>query len=1036
MQDKQFKYTDSIDLDARTSHGLLFSLVGRGERVLEFGSGIGLFAEALRDRLCCSVTGVEISEEAANEARTRMDRVICADVEDAIWEDALAGDTFDTIVLADILEHLCDPLAFLRRIAPYLKENGKLLFSVPNIAHADVLAALTDGRFDYTDKGLLDSTHLHFFAKNNLPSFFEEAGLFLYHLNATVCERGMTEQNTVGANRALHALLAEQPTANAYQFIGVVCHKSYADAKGLTFCDAIPAAATGESMRVFYRKDEEELASDTPPTPNETTPTVLLLPAGTTELKIAVRKDAGYLIRAPRFLLGTEECQPSFTNGMIRFESDYLIAEKDAFFLFRVPADIGAFTFEGAVFAIGDDVVRQRIEDLADNLLARTDALAEEVQAKEALQGELLALKKEAKRLSESLAALESAYRHLEHDHVIVTHSHFWRLTKPFRAVLDAIKRVLRRIPLFAKLKKGFRYLRKNGVRRTRAKLRERSVARKKAKNELRYSAKILAQQKSHVFREEHTFSILVPLYNTPKRFLKEMIDSVTAQTYSHWELCLADGSDTAHRIVGEYCQARAAQDSRIKYKKLEKNMGISSNTNACIDMATGDYIVLFDHDDILHPAALYEFMSAIEKTGADFLYTDENTFSQTPAQAYCPHHKPDFSPDTLRSYNYICHLSCFSRELLDKVGRFRSAFDGSQDYDMILRLTEKAKHVEHIPRILYYWRAHASSVASDISAKPYTLDAAKRALSEHMERVGLSGEVTDARVPSTYRIRYKIDGQPLISIVIPNMDHTDILARCIDSIETLSTYPAYEILIVENNSREKETFAYYDRVTAQYKNVRIIHYESDGGFNFSAINNFAVRKAKGEHLLFLNNDIEVITPAWLEEMLMFSQRADVGAVGAMLYYPDDTIQHAGVILGIGGVAGHSHKYFHRGDFGYMSRLAIAQNLSAVTAACLMMKRSLFDEIGGYDETLAVAFNDVDLCMKIRESGHLIVFTPFAEAYHHESKSRGFEDTPEKVKRFNREIDRFHEKWGPVLKAGDPYYNPNLTLTHENFELL
>lgn len=1023
MQDNHFKYTDTINLDARTSHGLLFKLVGNGERVLEFGSGAGFFAEALRDRLSCSVTGVEISEEAAKEARTRMERVICADAEGTAWEEALAGEQFDTLVFSDLLEHLKDPAAFLRRTLPYLKENGKILFSVPNIAHVDVLTSMIDGRFDYTEKGLLDNTHLRFFAKKNLPAFFESAGLFLYHLDATVCPCGCSEQGTNGADPALCNLLSEYPGALAYQFIGVACHKEHATKMGLSFKDALPAEATGNMMRIYFDlgDDFSEQNSVPLPSPQPGVPAVFLIPEGTTRLRLRVRNASGYIIRSPRFLLGKVLSTPTVTVDLLALGKDYLVTGVDSYFLFDIPSNAGSFSFLAEICAIANDATHNAVEAIAK----RTAALLENLQN----------AKNETNALRTELATLQEAYRQLDQCHSSVIHSSAWRITKPIRIVLDAIKRVLRRIPLLVKFKKGLRYLRKNGVRRTYQKIHARSVAKKKNKR-LQYSPEVLREQRGHVFAEEHKFSILVPLYNTPIAFLTEMIQSVQAQTYRGWELCLADGSDDAHRKVGEVCRSLAAKDSRIKYQKLEKNLGISENTNACIDMASGDYIVLFDHDDVMHPAALYEFMSAIEKTGADFLYTDEDTFSKTPAQAYCPHHKPDFSPDTLRSYNYICHLSCFSRELLDKVGRFRKEFDGSQDYDIILRLTEKARHVEHIPRILYYWRAHNASVASDISAKPYTLNAAKRALAEHLTRVGLSGTVSDAVVPSTYRIRYDVEEQPLVSIIIPNMDHTDVLSVCIESIQTLSTYSNYEILIVENNSRLNETFAYYDRICARYSNVRVIRYESDGSFNFSKINNFAVKEAKGEHLLFLNNDIEVITPNWLEEMLMYSQRSDVGAVGAMLYYPDNTIQHAGVILGIGGVAGHSHKYFHRGDFGYMSRLTIAQNFSAVTAACLMMRRAVFDEIGGYDETLAVAFNDVDLCMKVRDKNYLIVFTPYAEAYHHESKSRGLEDTPEKTARFNKEIDRFKEKWGDVLDKGDPYYNPNLTLVHENFELI
>ena len=540
------------------------------------------------------------------------------------------------------------------------------------------------------------------------------------------------------------------------------------------------------------------------------------------------------------------------------------------------------------------------------------------------------------------------------------------------------------------------------------------------------------AEEKAE-FTKNIKFSVLVPLYNTPEKFLKEMIESVEAQTYKNWELCLADGSDREHSFVGKICKKYTGKDKRIKYEKLEKNLGISENTNACIRMATGDYIALFDHDDLLHPSALYEVMRAICEHGADFIYTDENTFSEEPHDAYNPHFKPDFSPDTLRSYNYICHLSVFSRELLDSVGYFRSEYDGSQDYDLILRLTEKAKKIFHIRKILYYWRAHKNSVAQDVGAKPYTITAAKKALAAHLERCGLKGEVLDSSVPTTYHIKYEIDGNPLISVIIPNKDHTDDLDVCLKSLYEKSSYKNFEVIIVENNSTEKETFEYYEKVKQQYENLNVVTWT--GIFNYSAINNFGINYAKGEYILLLNNDVEILNDNCLEEMLMFAQRKDVGAVGAKLYYSDDTVQHAGVILGLGGIAGHAHKHFDRHDPGYAARASIAQNLTACTAACLMMRRDVFDEVGGLDESFEVAFNDVDLCMKIREKGYLIVFTPYAELYHYESKSRGNDDTPEKLERFHGEVRRFEMKWQKQLDDGDPYYNPNLTLTRDDFSL-
>lgn len=647
----------------------------------------------------------------------------------------------------------------------------------------------------------------------------------------------------------------------------------------------------------------------------------------------------------------------------------------------------------------------------------------------EELERENDRLVKQNQKLNSTVARQSSRISSLSRDVNQITKSTSWRITKPMRALSSLWLLILR----------AFAFLRVNGLKATLRRIKNRrlsTVASNLGKlqeiaNRYYISEADRKKQEKQSFPRNIKFSVLVPLYNTSDKFLREMIESVQNQTYFNWELCLADGSDDEHTEVGSTVSEYVKKDARIKYKKLEKNLGISENTNACIEMATGDYIALFDHDDLLHPSALYEVMCAICEQDADYVYTDEITFSNEPSDGSNPHFKPDYSPDTLRSYNYICHFSVFSRELLDKVGYFNSEFDGSQDYDLILRLTEKAKKVVHIPKTLYYWRAHQNSVAQDIGAKPYTLDAAKRALSAHLERLGLKGEVTDSVMPTTYRIKYEIENNPLVSILIPNYNHIDELKVCLDSIREKSTYGNYEIIIIENNSDE-ETFKYYDSLKSDER-IKVVVYHPEGGFNYSAINNFGAKYAKGDYLLLLNNDIEILTPSWIEEMLMFCQRKDVGAVGAKLYYPDDTIQHAGVIIGLGGVAGHSHKYFPREHCGYAYRLTIAQNMSCCTAACLLVKKSVFDEVGGFDEKFAVAFNDVDLCMKIRDKDYLIVFTPYAEMYHYESKSRGNEDTPEKIARFNGEIRRFKSKWSKQLLAGDPYYNVNLTLDREDF---
>lgn len=544
-------------------------------------------------------------------------------------------------------------------------------------------------------------------------------------------------------------------------------------------------------------------------------------------------------------------------------------------------------------------------------------------------------------------------------------------------------------------------------------------------------------RQERAVFERMPKISILVPLWNTPQDFLQEMIGSVQKQTYANWELCLADGSDGAHAYVGEYCRKLAEKDPRIVYQKLAKNEGISGNTNQCYKLAAGEFIGLFDHDDILHPCALYEYVKAINEQDADFVYCDEATFKSPDIDRMITmHFKPDYAIDNLRANNYICHFSVFARDLLEGTELFRTQFDGSQDHDMILRLTDNAKKVVHVPKLLYYWRAHAGSVAGNIEAKPYVVEAARGAVADHLRRHGFSHfTITSTRAFETiFKISYEIIGEPKISIVIPNKDHAEDLRRCIKSIVEKSTWENYEIIVVENNSETKEIFSYYEELKNNPQ-IKIVTYE--GAFNYSKINNLGVSQATGDYVLLLNNDTQVITVNWMEELLMYAQRQDVGAVGGKLYYGDKTIQHAGVVIGLGAhrTAGHVHYRQKRENLGYMGRLCYAQNMTAVTGACLMVKKKLYEAAGGLDEGFAVSLNDVDFCLKLRRMGYLNVFTPFAELYHFESVSRGLDDQGEKAARYNEESARFREKWKAELEAGDPYFNPNFSLDKSDFSL-
>lgn len=679
-----------------------------------------------------------------------------------------------------------------------------------------------------------------------------------------------------------------------------------------------------------------------------------------------------------------------------------------------------------------------------------------------------------------------------------------------------------------------------------------------------------LAKQRESTadFAMQPTFSIVIPVYATPEKFLRRMLDSIREQTYPKFEVCLVDATPyakiqhdpaqgrTPQEILAEY----SAADSRFRYATLTENLGIAENTNAAIRMATGDFIVLADHDDELEPQALYECVRAINAhPDVQVLYSDEDKVDFEDIYYFEPHFKTDFNPDLLRSVNYICHLFVARRSLLDAIAETaadgqkiyeRSAYDGAQDYDLILRATEKAQAMErarlvscanasggnaatgpqrssvddqtaateadaelkksaqpviaaaldpldqallrqgrftssniiHIPMVLYHWRAHQASTAQHPEAKLYAFEAGARAVYDHCKRIGLPIKKVEQGI--TYGFYHPIyeNQQPLISVVIPNKDHSADLDQAITSLAA-GNYKNLEFIIVENNSDQPETWKYYEELKNRFPEelpadfidsatcgatrtsetstaesnsaaskpaqisadhsasasvlpqpvVKVVKW--DGPFNYSAINNYGVQFTHGQYLLFLNNDIEEIDPDSIDEMIGYVQREDVGICGARLLYPDEDIQHAGVIMGMGGIAGAAFVRTHDSDLSYMHRAKCIQDYSCVTAACLLTKRSLFDAVGGFTEKLAVAFNDVDYCMKVRALGKLVVYNPYAKFYHYESKSRGMEDTPEKLARFHSEILTFGTTWKDILRDGDPYYSPALTFRKANFAL-
>ncbi len=603
------------------------------------------------------------------------------------------------------------------------------------------------------------------------------------------------------------------------------------------------------------------------------------------------------------------------------------------------------------------------------------------------------------------------------------------------------MKRKLKDIvfPKGSAIRKFLVNLKQNGIRDTLSKIRSYDI---KGQNDNLKAYKqwilenepdkdILEKQKTEAFPKMPKISIVVPLYNTNKKYFKELLNSILNQTYTNWELCLADGSTEKNLEIEEISK----KDNRIHYKFIGNNLGIARNSNAAIEMATGEYIGLLDHDDLLTEFALYEVVKQINKTpDAKLIYSDEDKISENSKERFDPHFKPDFAIDTLRSVNYICHFAVIKSEMLKEIEGFREGFDGAQDYDLFLRIAEKTNKIVHIPKILYHWRVHEGSTASATKdTKPYAYEAGKKALENHLERIGLNGIVEHGELLGTYKITYEVIGNPKISILIPNKDHIKDLKQCIESILKHTTYINYEILIIENNSTEKATFSYYEEIQKNEK-IRIISYP-EKEFNYAKIMNYGVKNSIGIYILQLNNDTEVLTPNWLEQFLGYGQRNDVGVVGAKLYFPDNTIQHAGIIVGINGTAGHILRNLPKVKKAYSGRQGYVQNFSSVTGACLFTKKSIYEEIGGMDEDFAVAFNDIDLCLKICQKGYWIVWSPYIELYHFESKSRGYETTTSKVERFEKETKMFKEKWKEFLKNGDPFFNINFSLESENYQI-
>lgn len=543
-------------------------------------------------------------------------------------------------------------------------------------------------------------------------------------------------------------------------------------------------------------------------------------------------------------------------------------------------------------------------------------------------------------------------------------------------------------------------------------------------------AAELATQKKSALeFSFRPKISLVVPLWRTSPNFFTQMVESVRRQTYDNWELCLAAAEVGA---IKERLENYSRLDERIKVRYLPKNIGIAGNSNEAIGLATGDYVGLLDHDDTLAPFALFEIVEELNRVKSDIIYSDEDKINLVGNVRLHPHFKPNWNPDLLRSYNYITHFFVIKRQLLDKIGGFRAGFEGSQDHDLFFRATESSKQISHIPKVLYHWRQHPESTSDSTTVKSTAMTSTAKAVQEHLRRIGRSATVEAGPFFGATRVRYQILGNPLVSIIIPNQDQVELLHHCLESIKQLTTYQNYEVIVVENNSQQQATFDLYKQYQSWDK-FKLLKWSKP--FNYSAINNLAATAAKGEYLLFLNNDTAVISPDWLDELIGQCQWPENGAVGAKLYYDDGSIQHAGVVIGLGGTAGHIGRLFKHDAHGYFGWFELVRDLSAVTGACLMVKASQFKNIGGFDESYSVSFNDVDLCLRLIAHSQLVVWTPAAELYHYESKTRGTDNTTKKRERLENEEQLFASRHRTLLDSGDPNYSPNFSLRRSDFSV-
>ncbi|MGQ4649222.1 glycosyltransferase [Lyngbya aestuarii] len=1083
-------------LDENSSLKKMLRLVGLNKRVIDFGCATGYFAKLLVNN-GCQVTGVEVNSDAGKIAEKYCEQVVIGDLDFVSLGEILPHQAFDVAVFGDVLEHLRNPWKLLEEVQKLLKPEGYVVASIPNIAHGAIRLALLQGRFEYMKLGILDDTHLRFFTRQSVEELFERSGYFVDVIDRTKLPV-ISDSPLVPAidkykvNDEILKQLQQEEEAETFQFIlrayPLSLTGKYAALKE-KYC---PLMNESQQSQVQLQQTQGELAdsqAQLQQTQGELVNSQAQLQQTQGELvnsQAQLQQTQGELADSQAQLQQTQgeladsQAQLQQTQGELADSQAQLqqtqgeLADSQA----QLQQTQGELADSQAQLqqTQGELVNSQAQLQQTQGELVNSQAQLQQTQGElvnsqaqlQQTQGELVnsqaQLQQTQGELANSQAQLQQTQGELAHSQMWITaieSSKFWKLRTAWfqlRRVFGLPEDVsLQPRQLFSRGKYLFAVLRVRGLRYSLAKFLNKTSQKLDApklplerlpeiprsddanyqnwldKNYPKESDLQKMAQTAEIFTYKPLISIIMPVFNPPEHFLREAIESVLNQVYPYWELCIADDASTkpyVRSVLEEY----ASRDARIKVVFRTENGHISLASNSAIEVATGEFIALLDHDDLLTPDALYEAALLLNRhSNADMIYSDEDKVDEN-NRLRDPFFKPDWCPDSFLSRMYTCHLGIYRQSLVNQIGGFRVGYEGSQDYDFVLRLTEKTENIFHIPKVLYHWRIHPASTAASLNSKSYTIDAAQKAIAEALERRGEPGIVVPAPgVTGYYVVRYQISTSDLVSIIIPTKNLGNVLDKCLFSIFEKTSYPNYEIILIDNGSTEKETIEIINKWKTKEPN-RFKCYSLDINFNYSKLNNFAVKQAKGKYLLFLNNDTEVITPDWIEAMVEQAQRNSIGAVGVLLLYPDDTIQHAGVVAGVGGVAGHSHKYFKANSQGYFSQINTVNNFSAVTAACLMCRRDVFEEVGGFEEDLAVAFNDVDFCFKLLEKGYRNIYLPHVVLYHYESKSRGSDDTAGKLARFIKEIEYMQNKWKKII-ASDPCYNHHLTLEHEDYSI-